>query len=109
MTEAVTYLMGLELPVNIGEELPQSLSRDSGAFADALRRVGNLRWGMAAAINVLQMFCNPKYHPHQYSRMSQDVAMNLYRTAHGGLVAAYNALEAAHRLQHAILPTSERS
>ena len=112
MTEAVTYLMGLELSAGKREELPpslpQDLSRDSSPRADALRRVANLRWGMASAIDVLRLFCDPRYHPHQYNRMSQEVAINLYRTAHGSLVAAYNALEAAHRLQHDILPTSER-
>lgn len=113
MAEAVTYLMGLELPADRKEELPpplpQDLSRDSSPRADALRRVANLRWGMASAIDVLRLFCDPRYHPHQYDRMSQEVAINLYRTAHGSLVAAYNALEAAHRLQHAVLPSVERS
>ena len=113
MAEAVTYLMGLELPADRKEELPpplpQDLSRDSSPCADALRRVANLRWGMASAIDVLRLFCDPRYHPHQYDRMSQEVAINLYRTAHGSLVAAYNALEAAHRLQHAVLPSVERS
>ena len=113
MAEAVTYLMGLELPADRKEELPpplpQDLSRDSSPRADALRRVANLRWGMASAIDVLRLFCDPRYHPHQYDRMSQEVAINLYRTAHGSLVAAYNALEAAHRLQHAVLPSGERS
>lgn len=113
MAEAVTYLMGLELPADRKEELPpplpQDLSRDSSPRADALRRVANLRWGMASAIDVLRLFCDPRYHPHQYDRMSQEVAINLYRTAHGSLVAAYNALEAAHRLQHAVLPPVERS
>lgn len=115
MAEAVTYLMGLELelPADRKEELPpplpQGLSRDSSPRADALRRVANLRWGMASAIDVLRLFCDPRYHPHQYDRMSQEVAINLYRTAHGSLVAAYNALEAAHRLQHAVLPSVERS
>ena len=64
---------------------------------------------MASAIDVLRLFCDPRYHPHQYDRMSQEVAINLYRTAHGSLVAAYNALEAAHRLQHAVLSSVERS
>lgn len=113
MAEAVTYLMGLELPADRKEELPpplpQDLSRDSSPRADALRRVANLRWGMASAIDVLRLFCDPRYHPHQYDRMSQEVAINLYRTAHGSLVAAYNALEAAHRLQHAVLSSVERS
>lgn len=113
MAEAVTYLMGLELPADRKEELPpplpQDMSRDSSPRADALRRVANLRWGMASAIDVLRLFCDPRYHPHQYDRMSQEVAINLYRTAHGSLVAAYNALEAAHRLQHAVLPSGERS
>lgn len=113
MAEAVTYLMGLELPADRKEELPpplpQDLSRDSSPRADALRRVANLRWGMASAIDVLRLFCDPRYHPHQYDRMSQEVAINLYRTAHGSLVAAYNALEAAYRLQHAVLPSVERS
>lgn len=113
MAEAVTYLMGLELPADRKEELPpplpQGLSRDSSPRADALRRVANLRWVMASAIDVLRLFCDPRYHPHQYDRMSQEVAINLYRTAHGSLVAAYNALEAAHRLQHAVLPSGERS
>ena len=113
MAEAVTYLMGLELPADRKEELPpplpQGLSRDSSPRADALRRVANLRWGMASAIDVLRLFCDPRYHPHQYDRMSQEVAINLYRTAHGSLVAAYNALEAAHRLQHAVLSSVERS
>lgn len=113
MAEAVTYLMGLELPADRKEELPpplpQDLSRDSSPRADALRRVANLRWGMASAIDVLRLFCDPRYHPHQYDRMSQEVAINLYRTAHGSLVAAYNALEAAHRLQHAVLLSVERS
>lgn len=112
MAEAVTYLMGLELPADRKEELPpplpQDLSRDSSPRADALRRVANLRWGMASAIDVLRLFCDPRYHPHQYDRMSQEVAINLYRTAHGSLVAVYNALEAAHRLQHAVLPSVER-
>ena len=113
MAEAVTYPMGLKLPADRKEELPpplpQDLSRDSSPRADALRRVANLRWGMASAIDVLRLFCDPRYHPHQYDRMSQEVAINLYRTAHGSLVAAYNALEAAHRLQHAVLPSVERS
>ena len=104
MAEAVTYLMGLELPADRKEELPpplpQDLSRDSSPRADALRRVANLRWGMASAIDVLRLFCDPRYHPHQYDRMSQEVAINLYRTAHGSLVAAYNALRDSYAVRH---------
>lgn len=73
---------------------------DLSARQDAMRRISKVQWQLAAAIDVLRLFCNPKAHPDQCGEMSLEMASNLYTTAHASLVSAYNALEAAERLQH---------
>ena len=65
-----------------------------------MRRISKVQWQLAAAIDVMRLFCNPKAHPDQCGEMSLEMASNLYTTAHASLVSAYNALEAAERLQH---------
>lgn len=73
---------------------------DLSARQDAMRRISKVQWQLAAAIDVMRLFCNPKAHPDQCGEMSLEMASNLYTTAHASLVSAYNALEAAERLQH---------
>lgn len=70
------------------------------ARQDAMRRISKVQWQLAAAIDVMRLFCNPRYHPDQRGEMTLEMASNLYTTAHASLVSAYNALEAAERLQH---------
>lgn len=65
---------------------------------DALKRIQRLTWSLHAALDVVRLFNNPKWHPENNKGISNDIAMNLYRTAEANLVAAYNALEAGYRL-----------
>ena len=65
---------------------------------DALKRIQRLTWSLHAALDVVRLFNNPKWHPENNKCISNDIAMNLYRTAEANLVAAYNALEAGYRL-----------
>lgn len=93
-------------PVAPGKQAAQAVgsvrigASDLSARQDAMRRISKVQWQLAAAIDVLRLFCNPKAHPDQCGEMSLEMASNLYTTAHASLVSAYNALEAAERLQH---------
>ena len=110
MGEAIDYLMKLELaPRALPEPEPSSIpaslpfrenypaDMDAGR-KDALKRIQRLTWSLHAALDVVRLFNNPKWHPENNKGISNDIAMNLYRTAEANLVAAYNALEAGYRL-----------
>ena len=119
LSEGIAYLMGMELPAPLPQAKASAAApvapkkpvaqavgsvrigaSDLSARQDAMRRISKVQWQLAAAIDVMRLFCNPKAHPDQCGEMSLEMASNLYTTAHASLVSAYNALEAAERLQH---------
>lgn len=76
------------------EDLPADM--DAGR-KDALKKIQRLTWGVHAALDVVRMFCNPKY-TAPTGAIPLEIALNLYRSAEANLVAAYNDLEAGYRL-----------
>lgn len=78
------------------EDLPADM--ETGR-KDALKKIQSLTWGIHAALDVVRMFCNPKY-TAPTGAVPQEIALNLYRSAEANLVAAYNNLEAGYRLGH---------
>ena len=117
MADAVTYLMGLELPADRKEELPPPLPQDLPADMDdgrkdALRMIRSIMDSMLAARSVVNLFLYPRpvnmNSPH-FERLTHNAQHDFYAAALDCLSAAYQALEAGYRLQHAILPSVERS
>ena len=117
MADAVTYLMGLELPADRKEELPPPLPQDLPADMDdgrkdALRKIRSIMDSMLAARSVVNLFLYPRpvnmNSPH-FERLTHNAQHDFYAAALDCLSAAYQALEAGYRLQHAILPSVERS
>ncbi len=76
------------------EDLPADM--DAGR-KDALKKIQRLTWGVHAALDVVRMFCNPKYNAPT-GAIPLEIALNLYRSAEANLVTAYNDLEAGYRL-----------
>lgn len=65
---------------------------------DALKKIQSLTWGVHAALDVVKLFCNPRYIPGPAADVPLDIALNLFKSAQANLVAAYNDLEAGYRL-----------
>ncbi|MDE5878473.1 MAG: hypothetical protein K2G99_00335, partial [Desulfovibrio sp.] len=65
---------------------------------DALKKIQRLTWGVHAALDVVKLFCNPRYIPGPGADVPLDIALNLFKSAQANLVAAYNDLEAGYRL-----------
>ncbi|MDE6734732.1 MAG: Rha family transcriptional regulator [Desulfovibrio sp.] len=65
---------------------------------DALKKIQRLTWGVHAALDVVKLFCNPRYIPGPGGDVPLDIALNLFKSAQSNLVAAYNDLEAGYRL-----------
>lgn len=76
------------------EDLPADME---AGRKDALKKIQRLTWGVHAALDVVRMFCNPKYNAPT-GALPLEIALNLYRSAEANLVAAYNDLEAGYRL-----------
>lgn len=70
----------------------------SDGCKDALGKIQRLTWGVHAALDVVKMFCNPKWNADAQNNVPHDIAINLFRSAEANLVAAYNDLEAGYKL-----------
>lgn len=70
----------------------------SDGCKDALGKIQRLTWGVHAALDVVKMFCNPKWNADAQNNAPHDIAINLFRSAEANLVAAYNDLEAGYKL-----------
>lgn len=70
----------------------------SDGCKDALGKIQRLTWGVHAALDVVKMFCNPKWNADAQNNAPHDIATNLFRSAEANLVAAYNDLEAGYKL-----------